>query len=76
MASDLADRILAVLDVDLHASGDVADKLSALTECVTQLLMLRLGDDRVTAQAIAESLAQRLAERVRTIGVDRSEFLS
>jgi hypothetical protein len=56
MASDLADRIIAVLNADPHTPDDAADMLLALNECIARLLMLRFGDDRVTAQTIAETL--------------------
>jgi hypothetical protein len=76
MASDLADRILAVLNADPHTPCDTAGKLLALNECITQVLMLRFGDDRVAAQTIAETLTARLMERICATGVNSDEFLN
>jgi hypothetical protein len=73
MASDLADRIIAVVNAE---PDDIAGKLPALNECIARLLMRQLGDDQATAQIIAESLVQRLMERIGAGGVNSEEFRS
>lgn len=76
-SNELVDRLMAVLDAGVSQPGDhPADQVLALAECIARILILRLGDDPITARAIADSLTQRLIARIAEGSVSRSEFLN